>query len=293
MSNYSISVVIPTYNGAHKLPRILKALEKQTIRDFEIVIAVDGSTDDTMDYLSKLKGKDQLNVKYQENKGRSVIRNFGASNARGDLLIFYDDDVSPQKDSVERHLMFHRKHQTAICGGVPFEDPNTIFTDIQAYKSYLGYKWLSRYSNGLSQLFAKNVFLSAANFSIPKELFLQLNGFKESLSDAEDYDLAVRAINADVAVYLDKDNIAWHDDRITCRSYVRRLREYHKSHNQLHQKKNISLFRLFVYQLFSSPVWINIIDKYNFLKILPKALRFKVYDIITYSLSYVYPEKKI
>lgn len=41
----AVSVVIPSYNGAHKLPNLLAALTHQTFKDFEVIVVIDGSTD--------------------------------------------------------------------------------------------------------------------------------------------------------------------------------------------------------------------------------------------------------
>ena len=46
-----VSVIIPTYNGAHKLPALLDALQKQTYNEFELIVAIDGSTDNTDEVL--------------------------------------------------------------------------------------------------------------------------------------------------------------------------------------------------------------------------------------------------
>jgi len=171
----TISVIVPTYNGAHRILNVLRALENQTVNDFELIVAIDGSNDDTLTVLntSNFSFKN-FRIIEQPNKGRASIRNLGAKNADGDLLIFYDDDTRPTNDSIEKHVEFHRSHQNCLCGGIAIEDPAFCKTDIQKYKRHLSLKWTAKYQQGLNKLNRENLFLTAANFSIPKSIFDKL-----------------------------------------------------------------------------------------------------------------------
>ncbi|MEQ8686742.1 MAG: glycosyltransferase, partial [Imperialibacter sp.] len=72
----TISVIIATYNGRHKIDNILSSLESQNIRDFELVVVVDGSSDGTAAFLQKrLSLLKELMVLEQVNKGRAGARN--------------------------------------------------------------------------------------------------------------------------------------------------------------------------------------------------------------------------
>jgi glycosyltransferase involved in cell wall biosynthesis len=112
-----VSVIIPTYNGAHKLSNLLDALLGQSYSDFEVVVVVDGSTDNTLEVLNRYEQKfSHLKTLIQDNQGRSKVRNRGVEHSTGDLLIFYDDDMVPFPDSVKRHLQFHENHH-GLCAG--------------------------------------------------------------------------------------------------------------------------------------------------------------------------------
>src|SRR5438034_7376367 len=95
MTGPAISVVIPTYEGCDALVRALEALGRQTLpaEDFEAVVVVDGSRDDTCVVLERLKTPFALSWMWQENRGRSSARNAGLHAARADLVVFVDDDV--------------------------------------------------------------------------------------------------------------------------------------------------------------------------------------------------------
>jgi len=88
-----LSVVIPAYNAAATLPATLAALARQTIPadTFEIIVVDDGSRDDT----AAVAAAAGASVIRQENQGPAVARNTGASDARGDILVFTDADCEP------------------------------------------------------------------------------------------------------------------------------------------------------------------------------------------------------
>src|SRR6478736_6683233 len=104
----SVSVIICTYNGAKKIPELMDALQKQTVLDFELVIVIDGSVDNTREVVELYNRSFQfMRVVNQPNQGRSKAKNRGALESSGGLLIFYDDDMTPIPKSVERHIMLH------------------------------------------------------------------------------------------------------------------------------------------------------------------------------------------
>jgi glycosyltransferase involved in cell wall biosynthesis len=289
-----VSVIIPTYNGAHKLPFILSSLENQTFRGFEVIVVVDGSTDNTITFLNNFNFN-FLNFKVinQENKGRSVSRNNGAKTATGDLLIFFDDDMRPEPNCLEVHLQHHYKFESSILIGPTLEDYKVLTSDVQRYKAYLSRKWLAPIANLRAPLKKEQLYLTAANFSISRNLFFGLGGFDESLTDAEDFDLGVQAFKKGIPIYFDENAMAWHDDFITAVSYLNRLKQYKEAHKKLkelkpkiytdfvhHQSQPAQLYKRFVYKFFSNSIWINIIDEEVLKSIFPKKLRYRLYDYI-------------
>src|SRR5688572_5027021 len=125
------TVIISTYNGAEKLPFLLEALTVQTFQDFELVVVIDGSTDNTMEVLQKFAERFKFfRIIQQTNGGRSKVKNRGVAEAHADLLIFYDDDMVPSVDSVERHVELHKKEEWVIAGN-PVEKSEADKTDVQ------------------------------------------------------------------------------------------------------------------------------------------------------------------
>jgi len=292
--NMKISVIIPTYNGAQKVGKALHALAQQTIQDFEVIVVIDGSTDNTAQILGRQDfGLKNLKIIEQANGGRSVSRNNGAKEATGELLVFLDDDTRPLNQCLEMHITHHEKYpNTFLVGNVP-EDTAQMTTDFQKYKAHLSRKWVSDIPQGVP-FTQQTLFLTAANFSTPQTLFWQASGFDEQLTDAEDFDLGVRAFQKGIPVYFDKQNIAWHDDFITCSSYLRRLKQYAKAHEKLialkpalystfnqYQPQALGILKKLAYAFFAHNFWVTSIDDTHWLRIFPRKIRYKLYDIIT------------
>ena len=297
---------MPSYNGAKKLPNILQALSEQNHQDFELIIVLDGSNDNSLEVIEKmnLKFKD-FKILERQNGGRAMARNTGAKEAKGDLLIFFDDDMRPTNQVIALHQKRHQEQKDIILVGNPIEDYKAVQNDIQKYKAQLSRKWASPFEGKANiKLNDKNVFLTAANFSIPAKLFWQLNGFDERLTDAEDFDLAVRATQKQIPIYFDTSIIAWHDDFISLKSYINRQKQYKKSHETLkklkpelyaefnqYEYKQIGFFKKIIYKFFSLSCWVWSVDNFNWLKIFPKKIRYKLYDIIITGKSVYFPSK--
>lgn len=299
-----LSVIVPTYNGAKKLPTILTALEGQAHPADEVIVVVDGSTDNTLEMLNGRKWKLPLKVVEQKNSGRSVTRNKGVTNATGDLLLFFDDDMRPLPDCTAKHMQHHTQYPGSILTGGTNEEVLADSSEIFRFKSFLSSRWLEPLRNaGSVPLKKESVFVTTQNFSISKADFLRTGGFDERLTDAEDYELAVRAFKMGIPLYFNYNAFAWHDDPITAHSYIRRQRQYAAAQQKLMDihpdwvsegflKKpyvpggaKASLFKVFC-----GKGWIKAIDN-NSLKWLPQSLRYKLYDFIITANGNFFPDK--
>ncbi|WP_017731987.1 glycosyltransferase family 2 protein [Nafulsella turpanensis] len=295
-----VSIIVPTYNGAHKLSGILESLDAQSVKDFEVIIAVDGSTDHTIEVLERVQPNNYtLNFFYQQNRGRAAIRNFGAKKAAGDLLIFFDDDMRPVPCCVERHIKHFKDFPGSLATGKQIEEEQAMQSDVQKFKRYLSLKWYKPLESTFRQA-RESLSFTAANCSLPASIFWELNGFDEQLSDAEDYDLAQRAAALGKNVFYLNDAIGYHDDFISARSFLKRLRQYREAHQKLteigrgniHKEGKTAPFKLFIYKIFSHSCWVNLIEQEQ-LSFLPRRLRYKLYDVIFTSLSRHFPGVRI
>ena len=102
-----ISVVVTTYNRPDALRAVLDGLGAQADLDFEVIVADDGSRDDTQALVERTSAAFPVPLAHvwQEDKGfrAGAARNRAAERARGDYLVFLDGDCIPRPDFVARH----------------------------------------------------------------------------------------------------------------------------------------------------------------------------------------------
>lgn len=110
-----ISIVIPTHNRRALLEKKLQALEGQT-GAFEVIVVADGCTDDTPSFLNSYKPSYPFRVIYSDGKGAAYARNRGAEEARGEIVLFSDDDVIPGSEFVQAHQESHATPRTVAVG---------------------------------------------------------------------------------------------------------------------------------------------------------------------------------
>lgn len=114
-----ISVVIPTYNYAHLLPRALDSVLRQMTDDVELIVVDDGSRDNTADVLADYVAKHpQLQVIHQANAGAAAARNRGIRKACGRyaLLLDADDELLPGALAVLRGVVAVHPQAGMILG---------------------------------------------------------------------------------------------------------------------------------------------------------------------------------
>ena len=85
-----ISVVIPAYNRARRLPATLESAFRQGYDDLEVIVVDDGSVDDTREVVGTYG--DRVRYVYQPNAGAGAARNTGMRHATGELVAFLDSD---------------------------------------------------------------------------------------------------------------------------------------------------------------------------------------------------------
>src|SRR5215204_4822778 len=87
------SIVIPTYNRAAFLPRIIQSIQGQTFQNYEAIFVDDGSTDNSKDIISSFSASDKrIKYLYQQNKERGAARNTGIQAAKADYIVLVDSD---------------------------------------------------------------------------------------------------------------------------------------------------------------------------------------------------------
>ena len=109
----AVSIIIPFYNGIDWLEMIFVAFGKQTFKDFEVIVADDGSREDVVARLEELMARQPFPVTHlwQEDCGfrKNRMLNKAVVQSRAEYLIFLDGDCIPHRKFVEEHCKARRE----------------------------------------------------------------------------------------------------------------------------------------------------------------------------------------
>jgi len=122
------SVIITSFNRYSNLVRLLVLLQKQTlsINQFEVIIINDGSSDETKKIISKLSTSYPLVYLEQAHNGPASARNKGLNYCKGEVVVFFDDDIEPMPECLEEHLKLHCDNKHNIVFGKTPVSPHNI-----------------------------------------------------------------------------------------------------------------------------------------------------------------------
>jgi len=121
---FEVSVIIPTYNRSKLLDYSLLSLQQQDIDKsrFEVIVADDGSSDDSRDVVQKHAKEMNIKYVYQEDKGYrpASARNMGILASEGQICLFIDSGVLLNSNCIRQHSDFYsRMHEkVAVIGYV-------------------------------------------------------------------------------------------------------------------------------------------------------------------------------
>lgn len=191
-----ISVIIPTYNRAAWLQEAVSSVANQTFTDVELIIADDGSDDDTRAVVSRFSQP----VRYLRlaHSGRpAVARNRALEAATGELVAFLDDDDLWAAGKLEQQVAFFDRQ--------PHLD--LVYCDARAIAEggQLSAPLLSPQQKQPERLFDAllvSCFIYPSTVMAPRRRLLAAGGFDESLPIVEDYDLWLRLAHQGQADFL-------------------------------------------------------------------------------------------
>jgi glycosyltransferase involved in cell wall biosynthesis len=240
-----IDVILSTYNWPEALERTLYGFTQQTLKDFRIIIADDGSNEATAALIKKISQQSDLEIIHcwQEDKGfrkaRILNKAVKLSNAR--QLIFTDQDAIPHYDFVKEHNKRFVKGCVLVGGYVRL---TREYTEKLTFEKIANHDFVTQVTKKRQRTLLwkhiKSIFyinnplhnhrpsIMGLNFSVDRLSFLKINGYdiKYEGWGQEDSDLATRLWNA----------------RIPYRSFWNKCLVFHQWHPQ-EESKNLKLNR--------------------------------------------------
>lgn len=221
--NMNVSVIVPTYNRPKALKLCLTSLAGQSMVPSEVLIADDGSSSETRDFVQKMQGSlhDIFPIKHvwQEDIGfrKPKILNQAVRQTTGEYLIFIDGDCMAHRHFIRAHV--EHSDPAAILGGKRVEIGRALTeqllkegTVLNSFSPRLIMDSLTGDSRKVEEAIQiKNPLLRrimhrdqitddgiwGCNFSLYKDLFMEINGCDEDFLDGslEDNDLGIRVLN--------------------------------------------------------------------------------------------------
>lgn len=126
-----VSIIIPVYNVGELLKTCLDSVIGQTYENLEIIVINDGSTDNSLTYISHLLETDErIRVFHQHNQGAAASRNFGIEQSTGEYLFFLDADDTISHDAIAYllDLMQQTNTQVGVSGVAYYDKSGKIYS---------------------------------------------------------------------------------------------------------------------------------------------------------------------
>ncbi len=177
-----VSVVIPAYNEATYIDRLLEALAKQNLKDFEVIVSDALSKDGTKEVVGSFK--DKLDIKFVEAPphGPAHGRNVGAAKAQGEWLLFLDADVDIKDPKFIEDLLQETSRKGWKTSSAQLKVEGSLLGKIGHSQGYMNLVAHTRHP----------IFQGYCMFT-DRTVFEKLNGFNEKIRYGEDNDYATRA----------------------------------------------------------------------------------------------------
>ena len=202
-----ITIIVPVYNAADTLGPCLEAVSNSTCRDFECIVADDGSSDESPEIAAK---KGARIVSIAERRGPARARNIAASSAQGEILLFIDADVCIQPDTVEQAAKAFAQDEKldALIGS--YDDDPAASNFVSQYKNLMhcfvhrrGKRRASTFWTGCG--------------AIRRSVFVAAGGFDERYTrpSTEDIELGARLVRAGHKIELEPSLSVTHLKRWT------------------------------------------------------------------------------
>lgn len=138
MKYIAVSIIIPIYNMEQYLEECLLSVQKQSLKEIEIICIDDGSTDSTPQILQRLSVKyNNIKIYNQNHQGAGKARNFGMQQSNGKYIAFLDaDDFYYDEHALRKIIEYCDKKQLNICGSYRMSLTDGVCNDTDLLKDF-------------------------------------------------------------------------------------------------------------------------------------------------------------
>jgi glycosyltransferase involved in cell wall biosynthesis len=216
-----VSIVIPTYNRVASLKRVISGLCEQShpADDFELIVVSDGSKDGTIDYLRQVTVPFHLVSIQQANQGPAAARNTGIAAARGEIILFIDDDVVPAPQLISEHLRLFREYGDGIVSLGPMITPaDANLSPWVEWEQNMLVKQYAAMERGDWEPTGRQFY--TGNSAVYRRHLLAQNGFDTMFKRAEDVELAYRLEKQGFHFYFNPKAVGYHYAQRSFESWI-------------------------------------------------------------------------
>ena len=246
-----VSIILVTHNGSAVIEGSLRSLKNLEWPKLEIIVVDNASTDDTLDRVSRSLPTARI-IAVRQNRGYGAGGNRGASVARGNILLFMNQDVALSSQFLKGIVsMMSRDESIGVCGGAVLSWDGTMLVSIgQIFERWTGYGFDVGFGSSqldlkrqVSEVFSPN----GSAFAIKRNLFREIGGFNEDLfMYFDETDLSWRARIAGFRVVCSRNSVVRH--MITQRrAHEARLRYYVDRNSLLSAARNYEFSSLILF----------------------------------------------
>ena len=215
------SIIIPVYNRPHEVDELLESLCHQTLKDFEVVVVEDGSTEKCETVCNKYKGQLALNYYFKPNSGPGPSRNYGTEHSQGDYLIILDSDVIVPENYLE---IIKEELDREPCDA--FGGPDRAHDSFTPIQKAINYSMTSFFTTGGIRGGKKKMdkfYPRSFNLGIKKSVYEALEGFAP-MRYGEDIDLSTRIFKGGYSCRLFPEAFVYHKRRVKFSSFFRQVK---------------------------------------------------------------------
>ncbi|MFL5321140.1 MAG: glycosyltransferase, partial [Myxococcaceae bacterium] len=226
-----ISVIVATYNRPRALRRLLQDLSRQRLTNFEVRVVDDGSAE-SVEPIAREFG---VFLQRQQNQGAASARHAGAIAARGDILVFVDDDMELGPDFLAAHAAVHERQDRAVVIG--------RIDSASAEKLPIFERWHAEQIERLAHDFTTgarrptgNDFYTG-NASVRRADYFAVGGFDVSLGHSEDSELGLRLEKAGCELVFSNDaRVVHHSEHADPERFLERAFKYGRYDTKISRK---------------------------------------------------------
>lgn len=222
-----VSIIIPTHNRSDALAETLFHLARQDFAGaWEAIVVNNNCTDDTDAVVENYKFPVSLKVVHETNPGPAAARNRGVDEARGEYIIFIDNDILVEADFISQHFQMLEKNPGCWFVG-RVKNPKQLRAT--AFGRYSDDNHENNFKIYPTEGIAEINEATGANWAMRRAEFLKVGGFDSgfAIASCEDSELSLRARQAGIRTMFNPKSVVLHNDwAVNLDSYFRRQELY-------------------------------------------------------------------